>query len=444
MELLTLQLEPGDAPPPLDPELTAPLDHEERVFTTLPQREPVRPGVLTVTLFIHLLFFSVIVYREWKTFSAQARELQAALSRDGDKKYPVMLIPRLPAGMRSIGASPAVVQAKPPQPRLDDGRHPYTHVNQVEQAQQNPHERNLWSDRSRAGASPELSAHSDPRNPDPASLGRDVRRNALSAPGPDVPGEPGSKDKLAGDAGVKKSAGQSGENGTQLAQLSGRPAYTPSTRSSHGVPLAPGRSAYASGQSADNAPAALGAAGRSGIGRNETGGELSARRPGAPGESREGNENGAEGEAGLAAIRRQLTDLARAGSSEKYRNPDGRNFSTGAMSFDTQGYALGEYERKVHQAVEREWNPSVVTRQLGIRGCTLASFTIERNGTVSAVTLLNTSSVSSYDQAALAALKNVRLPPLPAGYPLPQMTSSIGFFVNEPPGDDCGTVVKAS
>jgi TonB family protein len=440
MDLLRLELEPGDGPPPLDPSLTAPLDSDERFFTTLPEREPLRPGVLAVTLAVHLAFLSLLAWREWKTLAAAARNMQTALQ--ADRRYPVALAPRLPAGMKSLGAG-ALPLLKQPPPRLDDGRRPYTHVNQEEQAPRDPHEKNLWSDRNRAGASPELAARPDPRNPDPVSNGRDVRRNALSAAGPDVPGEPGSHDKLAGAPGAKKSAGQNGENGVQMAEMSGRPAFNPSTHSYYGVPLAPGHSRLApSGRADSDSPAAAGANGRTGVGRNDRGGDKSERRPGAPGESAEGTDNGANGEGGIASIRRQLSDLARAGMSDKLRNPNGKNFETGPMSFDTQGYELGEYERKVHAAVEREWDPSTVTRELGIHGCTLASFTIERDGRVSDVTLLNTSDVSAYDQAALAALKNARLPPLPAKYPLKQMTSSIGFFVNEAPGDNCGKALK--
>src|SRR6185369_2562086 len=104
------------------------------------------------------------------------------------------------------------------------------------------------------------------------------------------------------------------------------------------------------------------------------------------------DKTGSDGEEGTTSIRQKLSEYARQASSRVFNNANGKNYQLGAMSFDTQGYDLGDYDRRIHPAVEREWNPPSVTMELNIHGCTLASFVIEKDGSVREVTLLNTSS----------------------------------------------------
>ncbi len=448
-------------PPDIDPWMFLPLDESEIFFAELPARQPVRPSVLSFTLLFHAIMLGILIYTQRDNLAKSPKSLQAAIERfargepgAGSREVPVQLVPHFPSAQSRPpqpvapppGASaPAAVSAPAPPPtpaeqlKIDERTRKYTHINQDEQAAQKPHEKNLYSDRDRKGASPETAANPDRRNPDPVAKGTDGNRNAMSTPGPDVPGEPATREKLAGAPGSDKKAGQNGENGTQMAERGGPVAYNPSTHSVYGVQLSPGQSRIPRGQPGQAAPETPATDGRSGAGKSARPGDLSAKKAGAPGEN---DKPGSDGEEGQASIRRKLSEYAREAASRVFNNPSGKNYQVGSMSFDTQGYDLGDYDRKVHQAVEREWNPPSVTMGLNIHGCSLASFVIERDGTVSDVTLLNTSNVDPYDKAALTALKNARLPPLPASIKLKRMTTTFGFFINEPMSDKCGTALK--
>jgi len=67
--------------------------------------------------------------------------------------------------------------------------------------------------------------------------------------------------------------------------------------------------------------------------------------------------------------------------------------------------------------------------ELNIHGCTLASFVIERNGTVSEVTLLNTSTVDPYDKAPLPPSGTPMCRRCPRNSRSSGMTSTFGFFI---------------
>jgi len=155
-------------------------------------------------------------------------------------------------------------------------------------------------------------------------------------------------------------------------------AYNPSTHSIYGVQLAPGKGRIPRGQPGQAAPETPSTDGRIGA---ET------QPPGRPDreKSRRAGENdktGSNGEEGKASIRIQLEELARQASSRVFNNPNGKNYQLGSMSL-TPRVRPGRLRPESPPGGGAGMESPSVTMELNIHGCTLASFVIERNGTVS-------------------------------------------------------------
>ena len=71
--------------------------------------------------------------------------------------------------------------------------------------------------------------------------------------------------------------------------------------------------------------------------------------------------------------------------------------------------------------------------QFGFRGHVDFEFTVERNGSMSALRLLKSSGTTSLDRAAQNALSGSRWMPLPDDYAPPRVTMQVTFFYNEAP-----------
>jgi protein TonB len=80
------------------------------------------------------------------------------------------------------------------------------------------------------------------------------------------------------------------------------------------------------------------------------------------------------------------------------------------------------YLETMIQLINRQWNP----RQ-GIPGRTTMRFTIDREGAVSDVVLVQSSGYAVLDMAAQRALLTLRLPPLPSAYTNSQLTVHLNF-----------------
>jgi len=254
--------------PDIDPWLLLPLDESEIFFAGLPARQPVRPSVLSVTLLAHAALLALFIHYERKVFSGKQESLKTAIERFARGGEPAAPSTRSGAGaaalprrarpharakhapaQRDLQSVRAIRAAAPPeeQAKIDERTRKYTHVNQEEQAAQKPNEKNLFSDKDRKGASPETARI--PTGATPIRSPKAPTETATPSPRPpNVPGEPGTRDKMAGAPGSDKKAGQNGENGTQMAQLGGPVAYNPSTHSIYGVQLAPGKGRIPRGQ----------------------------------------------------------------------------------------------------------------------------------------------------------------------------------------------------
>jgi TonB family protein len=100
--------------------------------------------------------------------------------------------------------------------------------------------------------------------------------------------------------------------------------------------------------------------------------------------------------------------------------------------FDTQGYDLGPWANRVIAMVKRNWIVPVAA-DLGLKGIVGISFQVDRNGKILNPTIISSSQVPSYDQAALQALMiSDPFPPLPADFPRPKLPAVFRFYYNTP------------
>ena len=108
----------------------------------------------------------------------------------------------------------------------------------------------------------------------------------------------------------------------------------------------------------------------------------------------------------------------------------------GPLSFETQWYDWGEYAQSMVSKIRINWYdnmPELI--RTGMKGVVTIRFTIQRDGSITDVTILNTSSVPPYDNAAQKAIElSSKLKPLPKDFPMPSERVTCMFFYNmEPP-----------
>jgi protein TonB len=124
--------------------------------------------------------------------------------------------------------------------------------------------------------------------------------------------------------------------------------------------------------------------------------------------------------------RRAQTD-ARAGV------PTGTGQNMGGLYFDPQGADFTLWINRFKDEVYRNWIAPQAARFGAARGHCDFEFTVERDGTMSALRLVKSSGTASLDRAAQYALTSSRLLPLPDDYGPPRVTMQVTFFYNEAP-----------
>ena len=119
-------------------------------------------------------------------------------------------------------------------------------------------------------------------------------------------------------------------------------------------------------------------------------------------------------------------------------NPGGdKGFAeNGQLSFETQWYDWGAYAQSMVSRIRVNWYanmPDLI--RTGMKGVVTIRFTIQRNGTITDVTILNGSGVPPYDFAAKKAIElSSPLNPLPADFPNRSERVTCMFYYNlEPP-----------
>jgi len=125
------------------------------------------------------------------------------------------------------------------------------------------------------------------------------------------------------------------------------------------------------------------------------------------------------------------------GGSGSVPDHPGGQVDLGPLSFDTQWYDWGAYAAEMLRRIRYHWNIPELAK-LGVEGVVRVHFTIERDGSVSALAVQRESGHPPMDFAARDAILNASpLPPLPADLVGVQHEGvSITFYYNvRPPGE---------
>jgi TonB family protein len=109
--------------------------------------------------------------------------------------------------------------------------------------------------------------------------------------------------------------------------------------------------------------------------------------------------------------------------------PTGTGHNMGGLMFDPRGADFTVWVNRFKNEVYRNWIvPEAVL--FGYRGHVDFEFTVERDGTISALRILKSSGTPSLDRAAQNALTSSRLLPLPDDYGPPRVTMQVTFVYN--------------
>ena len=126
-------------------------------------------------------------------------------------------------------------------------------------------------------------------------------------------------------------------------------------------------------------------------------------------------------------VARRLQSEARLGI------PTGTGKDLGGLYFDPQGADFTLWIQRFKDEVYRNWIVPQSFLWGASRGHVDFEFTVEKNGTVSALRMLKSSGTPSLDRAAHNALSSSRYLPLPDDYAPPRVTMQVTFVYGEGP-----------
>jgi protein TonB len=112
--------------------------------------------------------------------------------------------------------------------------------------------------------------------------------------------------------------------------------------------------------------------------------------------------------------------------------PSGTGQNQAGLYFDPQGADFTLWINSFKNEVYRNWIMPQAA-QFGFRGHVDFEFTVERNGSMSALRLLKSSGTPALDKAAQFALSSSHWDRLPDDYGPPRVTMQVTFFYNEAP-----------
>ena len=113
--------------------------------------------------------------------------------------------------------------------------------------------------------------------------------------------------------------------------------------------------------------------------------------------------------------------------------PTGTGQNVGGLYFDPQGADFTLWINRFKDEVYRNWIVPQAALFGAARGHVDFEFTVERDGSMSALRLVKSSGTASLDRAAQNALTSSRLLALPDDYGPPRVTMTVSFFYNEAP-----------
>jgi TonB family protein len=108
---------------------------------------------------------------------------------------------------------------------------------------------------------------------------------------------------------------------------------------------------------------------------------------------------------------------------------------SGPVSFESQWYDWGPYAESMVTKIRVNWyNNMPRLIQTGMRGVVTIRFTIQRDGTITNLEILSSSTIPPYDFAAKKAIEiSSALAPLPKDFPNPTERVTCMFFYNQEP-----------
>ena len=108
---------------------------------------------------------------------------------------------------------------------------------------------------------------------------------------------------------------------------------------------------------------------------------------------------------------------------------------SGPLSFESQWYDWGDYAQSMVSRIRVNWyNNMPQLIQTGLKGVVTIRFTIHRDGSITDVTIINSSGIPPYDFAAKKAIElSSPLNPLPKDFPNPTERVTAMFFYNDQP-----------
>ena len=134
-----------------------------------------------------------------------------------------------------------------------------------------------------------------------------------------------------------------------------------------------------------------------------------------------------------SAVQDAVDDVSRRlARDDRLGLPTGTGQAIDGLRFDPRGADFTVWINHFKNQVYRNW---VVPQAalLGYRGHVDFEFTLERDGSMSALRMLKSSGTSSLDRAARNSLTASTFMPLPDDYGPPRVTMQVTFFYNEGP-----------
>ena len=134
------------------------------------------------------------------------------------------------------------------------------------------------------------------------------------------------------------------------------------------------------------------------------------------------------------AVRDALRNLERYVQNQTFSNPQGGVNDPGAtIQFDTKGVEFGPWIRRFVARVRRNW--FIPYAAMTMRGRVVLTFFVHRSGALTDVTVIQPSSIESFNTAAINALRASNpTTPLPPEYPDDKAFFTVTFYYNESPG----------
>jgi TonB family protein len=103
-----------------------------------------------------------------------------------------------------------------------------------------------------------------------------------------------------------------------------------------------------------------------------------------------------------------------------------------SITFDTKGVEFGPWVRRFIAQVKGKW--FIPYEAMALHGHVVVTFNVQKDGSITDVSLMTQSSVEVFNKAALDALRQVgRTQPLPEAYPADKAFFTVTFYYNESP-----------